>query len=123
MDPKPGQHIKIFFRNGAMEEGTVVSWSPQKSVLKSLLNDDLMVIQKTIDDIMIIKILKGNKPQVYVEPQELEERIPEPELRAKRIAELHELRSREERSRARNLLTTFRTSGPTMTQYGIPKKI
>ncbi len=135
---EPGKHVKLFFRNGLIEEGVVISWSDRQSVLKSLSSDNLLIIQDTAHDIVAIKVFvyphleqedaPKDRPSVYVD-KELE--LPEPErdiqVRALKLAELRTLRAHEERENARVMMTTFRNSGnyslDQMEKYGEPTRL
>jgi len=122
MNPEPGQHVKLFFRNGLVEEGRVVAWSDGKSVLKSLSSENLLIIQDTLHDIVAIKLFvyehlekepeEAAPRSVYID-KELE--LPAPErdmtLRALKLAELRKMRAHEEREAAREMMTTFRPTG------------
>lgn len=55
MIPECGQTISVVFRNGIQIDGEVVSWSDNKSVLKSLTGSSTLVINKTLDDILYYK--------------------------------------------------------------------
>ena len=140
----PGKHVKLFFKNGLVEEGIIVSWSDKQSVIKALTSDNLLVIQNSSDDIIAIKVfvyplLDGENSQpvvplpqkrepVYID-KELE--LPGPErnlnVRALKLAELRQLRAHEEQENARKLMTTFTNSGNfSLSQqtehYGIPRR-
>jgi hypothetical protein len=134
MNPEPGQHVKLFFRNGLVEEGRVVSWSDDKSVLKSLASDNLLIIQHTAHDVVAIKVFVYEKlaeqeesapRSVYID-KELE--LPAPErdmtLRALKLAELRKIRAHEERELAREMMTTFKPTGgfsiDSSENYGYP---
>lgn len=128
MFPEKGQHIKIFFRNGAVEEGIVHIWGEKQAVLKSMTTDNLLLIQDVEQDVMAIKIIivsqqPQEKPKVYVE-EDME--LPEPErdinLRAMKLSELHRLRIANEKERARKAMTTFNNKGGNVT-YGIPTRL
>jgi hypothetical protein len=127
MDPKPQQQVKLFFRNGMVEEGIVISWGDKKSVLKSISSENLLVIQKTAEDIIAIKIFVEEAPQetvvpVYVDrPLEVKER--EPLLRAKKLVELRGILAQEERERARQLMTTFKPGSVSLERYGNPIRL
>lgn len=56
MEPKEGQSIKVFFRNGNMIEGQVISWTDHKSVIASPTKHAYTVINKTAEDVLMYKI-------------------------------------------------------------------
>lgn len=51
----PGTYVKVFFRTGMMVEGYVNEWSAQESSLESE-KGSLFVINKTVEDIIAVKI-------------------------------------------------------------------
>lgn len=61
MDPLIGQSVKILFNNGTAVEGTVVQWSDDKSVIKSINKESLFVIQKTKQDVLAVIIRLNDK--------------------------------------------------------------
>jgi len=99
MIPQKGHYVKIMFRNGTQAEGYVESWSDQQSVLKSSDNSNLFLIQKTVEDVMAIKIIleKAPESQIVLEEkleeyqQEFEQVYEQPsadDLRIKNLAQL-----------------------------------
>lgn len=50
------------FRSGGWAEGNVVSWSDQKTVLKSV-NNNICVIQKTAEDVIAYTIIEAEEMQ------------------------------------------------------------
>jgi len=123
---KNGQHIKILFRNGLVEEGVVIEWTGKQAVIKSLNSEDLLVIQNTEMDVQAVKIhVEGpvKKQPVFIDEEvELDEPVRDPYLRAKSLTELKLLRAKEEREKARALMNTHHisNSNPNIT-YGIPR--
>jgi hypothetical protein len=142
VNPEPEQHVKLYFHNGGIEEGVVVSWSDQKSVLRSLTSPNLLIIQDTIRSVLAVKIFLEEsfqespkkflatrageaQNQVYVDRElELEEPERDLKLRALKLAQLRILRGQEERELARRAMTTFKQSDAnvenvygTITQY------
>ena len=125
MLPEQGQHIKIFFRNGVIEEGLVQEWSNKQAVLKSLSTDNLLLIQDVAQDVMAVKIIvKRPQEKIKVYVDEDMEMPPERDinLHAKKLSELHRMRIANEQERARHLMTTFHNKGALPT-YGIPTRL
>ena len=60
MTPKEGDYIKIFLNGGVQAEGYVVCWSDNTSILSSNNSSDFLVINKTSDNVMMIKISNKN---------------------------------------------------------------
>jgi hypothetical protein len=114
MIPQPNQQVIIFFRTGIRIEGIVVSWSDQKSVLKTS-DATVIVIQKTLDDVMFYKITNAksvydvaiNKPIKTVED-------------IKSIANLKIELNELEREEIKEKLTTHVADGMKAVEYGIP---
>ena len=121
MIPVKGSRVKIFFRNGLIEEGFVESWSDEKSVIRSLNSSNLLVIQQTQSDVIAIKIITDQPTipdQVYQELPELPAYEPDSQLRAMKLSDLHRARIAQEREQARQRLTTFNNSGLNSVEYG-----
>jgi hypothetical protein len=128
--PVPGNHVKVFLRAGLVEEGIVLFWSDAKSVLKSVSSDNVLIIQRTEEDVIAVKLTvePRNESRAPLDVADTEELKPDryykdEKLRAANLAELRILKAQEERQRARDLLTTFRQSGLGPARYGIPRKI
>lgn len=127
---KPGQHVKVFFRNNIVEEGIVVSWSNKISVLKSLSSENKLIIQNTALDVQAVKVFiekeeEKKVDQVYIN-EELKTTERDPKLRALKLAELRILRGREERERLRNAMRTFsidNVSYDSRARYGLPSRL
>jgi sRNA-binding regulator protein Hfq len=117
MIPQPGNIIVVFFRNGVQLEGIVVSWSDQKSVLKSPTGASLIVIQKTLDDIMCYKLSNAKTEYEKLKDKPRKEEDDIKVLAALKI-ELNEL----ERAEAREKLTSH-TAGEVKYNYGLPTNI
>lgn len=110
MDPQIGQRIKLYFRTGIIEEGYVVSWSMNKSAIKSLSSENIFVIMKTGDDVYGFKIIyeELEVKDIYVEPPKIEPIAREPEdLRTKKLIELQQMRMVMEKQKARESMNTF----------------
>ena len=99
MIPQKGHYVKIIFRNGSQAEGYVESWSDKQSILKSVEGESYFLIQKTVEDVMAIKIILENAPvpQNVLEDkleeyqQEIEQVYKQPssnDLRVKNLAQL-----------------------------------
>lgn len=57
MIPQKGNHIKCLMRNNSVLEGIVELWSNEQSILRSLDNLSLSIIQNPAQDIVVIKIV------------------------------------------------------------------
>lgn len=134
MDPQINQKVKIYFRNGIIEEGIVLSWSSKKSAIKSLSSENILVIQNTEQDVFLLKIIieEFDIKNIYEPEEEIEINIKEPEeLRTKKLVELYKKRSLLEKEKVREAMTTFNSNGAASlpeypqnfkVQYKIPPK-
>jgi hypothetical protein len=57
MKPERGQLVQIRFTNGVFFDAIVEDWSDQKSVVRLTDSGDIVIIQKTIQDVMLVKIM------------------------------------------------------------------
>jgi len=48
--------VKIFFKNGLTAEGVVIEWSDKKSILKSEASNNILIINNSLDNIMMINV-------------------------------------------------------------------
>jgi hypothetical protein len=123
------KRVKIYFRNGLVEEGIVVSWSETKTVIKAISSDNVLIILNTSQDVIAVKVFSAEveeKPSVYVdEPIEVEPGIRDHKTRIAKLAELRLMRADMEKERARELMTTFKNHGTTslMEHYGTPSRL
>ena len=120
MEPKQGERVKLFFRNGLVEEGIVDLWTQQRAVLRSFASKNVLVIQNTEQDIIAIKIYRDeaqlNSPypsaQIAVDDELKPDKYYKDEsLRAKSLAELRLMQAMEERKRAREVTRSFTPTG------------
>ena len=56
MNPKPGQKIEIRMNNNVFFDAIVDQWSDEKSVLCLIGTDEKVIIQKTLQDVLLFKI-------------------------------------------------------------------
>ena len=114
MIPQPGNIVVLFFRSGVQLEGEVVSWTDQKSVLKSPTGASTIVIQKTLDDVMFYKFsnAKSDYEKLRDKPNKEEDDI-------KAIAALKNELNDMERAEARERLTSHKADGMRETNYGL----
>ena len=133
----PNDRVKIVFKNGMVEEGLVVSWSDDTSVIQAFQSVNQLVIPDTKGSVQAVK--------VYLEP-ETEPGEPEPEPgesepvfadlpmepdryyqdENERVQNLVELRAKAkqiELERARKHMTNFSPSAdPGLTSYDYPSQ-
>ena len=114
MIPQPGNIIVVFFRNGVQLEGEVVSWSNEKSVLKSPTGAATIVIQKTLDDIMFYKLSNAK-----IEYEKLKEKPRKEEDDIKAMASLKVELNELEKAETREKLNAHGI-GEVKYNYGLP---
>ena len=132
--PQINQHVKLYFNNGFILEGTVLMWDIKnsKASIQSLDDyGDYFIINK-LEDVMAVKVFSNKtifkpseKKPVYVD-EELKTPERDPTLRAMKLADLRKLRGREERELARQAMTTFNAPGASFdyaARYGLPGKL
>jgi len=126
MEPKQGDHVKLIFRNGFVEEGIIDFWSAQRAVLRSFSSDNVLIIQNTEQDVLAIKIYRDERQvqspqpsmQVAVDDELKPDRYYRDErLRLMNLAELRRLQSLEERKRAREAVRSFTPDGLSQKAY------
>lgn len=113
--PHPGNVIVVFFRNGVQLEGEVISWSDDRSVLKSPTGASTIIIQKTLDDVMFYKFSNAK-----TEYEKLRDKPHKEEDDIKAIAALKNELNDLERAEARERLTSHKADGMRETNYGLP---
>jgi hypothetical protein len=112
---KENDLIKIICKNGLIEEGRFVFIDNECLIIK-LIDNSVYSILNPFDNIVAIKILNvdnvpDNVTNVYIDKEpEPVTYIPDPQLRAKSIAELHKLKAFEERKRAQEALKSHKIS-------------
>jgi rRNA-processing protein FCF1 len=131
MTPLKGQKVQVRFNNGVFFDATVEDWSDQKSVLVLPDTGDKVIIQKTLQDVMLVKILNSPKPsKVEIEePNEIHEEFealkeqPKNENNLKRMSELKDALNKLEREEVLKKATSFTASGVRQVTYGIPRTL
>ena len=89
-----GQFVQVRFNNGIFFDGFVQEWTDQKSVLKLADSDDIVIIQKTLQDVLLVKLIaqdpvkkKEHHQQVSCDLETLKEQ-PKTDPNLQRMAEL-----------------------------------
>lgn len=67
MEPQIDQYVQVFLRNGFKIEGKVRSWSNKKSVIEQ--DGQFFIIQKTLKDVFIIKIIRKDQNNASLEQE------------------------------------------------------
>jgi hypothetical protein len=60
---RPGDYVKVIFVNQGIVSGTVIEWSDKISVLQ-LEDGDEFVINKTVDNVVAVKISRHNNEEI-----------------------------------------------------------
>jgi hypothetical protein len=122
MDPKPGQNIKVFFRNGNMIEGQVVSWTDQKSVIASITKHSYTVINKTAEDVLMYRISE-NVENLIQKINQIKETPKKTQQDIQSMVSLKKELSQIEAEEIREKLNSHQLSEVKQTNYGIPTNI
>jgi hypothetical protein len=115
MTPVIGQTVAVLFRNGYKVDGIVISWSDNKSVLKSLTGSSTIVIQKTSEDVMLLKISEAK--EIF---EEIKDKPIKQETDIKKLADLKIELNELEREEIKEKLSEHKPSGLREVVYGIP---
>jgi hypothetical protein len=119
MTPQPSSHLTIIFKNGLELTGTVISWSKDQAILRSITGGSTIVIEKlAMDDIYFYKISHA-KEQFEARKEKVIKTDDDIRDMAKLKAELNDL----ERETIRKKLSSHEVSGSAQVNYGsiIPK--
>lgn len=131
MTPSKGQKVQVRFNNGVFFDAIVEQWSDQKSILILPDSGETVVIQKTLQDVMLVKILNSPKAskveieepnEIHGEFEALKEQ-PKNENNLKRMSELKDALNKLEREEVLKQATSFKASGVRQVTYGIPRNI
>jgi hypothetical protein len=132
MKPEPGQFIQVRFNNGVFFDAIVEEWSDQKSILTLTDNsNDTVVIQKTLQDVLLVKIFANKNTPVAKQQykSEVDEEFEELKAQPKnydsltRMAELKDELNKIEREEILKKTTSYEPSGLKEVTYGIPRNI
>jgi sRNA-binding regulator protein Hfq len=82
-----GKHVKCFMRNGMVLEGIVQEWLPGQTVLKSLDSQNLIIVHRPNDDILLTKVVLEEPAEISEEAKVVEETEHKQHVREK----LHEI--------------------------------
>jgi len=113
MNPEAGQYIKVLFVNGTSAEGTVQSWSDEKSVLVSD-NESICIIHNTLVNVLTVIIHAKYRPK-RVATQEFEKLAEEPKKDKQTIQDLAELKKELNRYEREEFFGKLRTHEMTQT--------
>jgi hypothetical protein len=124
MIPQKGQHIRCLLRNNLIIDGIVESWSDAKSVLRSLDDASVSIIQHSAQDIVVIKIILREPEKVKGDlSAQFTEQLAKPsddEFRLKNMAELKTLLNEQEKKIIAEKLKDHHVGDVKKVAYGQP---
>lgn len=131
MKPEQGQLIQIRFNNGVFFDAIVEEWSDQKSIVKLPDTDDMVIIQKTLQDVLLVKIFANKNTPVEKqryksetnEEFEMLKSQPKNDHSLARMAELKDELNKIEREEVFQKTMSHTSSGLREVSYGIPRNI
>lgn len=115
MIPQPGNIVVVIFRTGIQIEGEVISWSDNKSILKSLAGVSTIVIQKTLEDVLFFKYSNSK-----TDFNKLKEKHNKTQNDISELATLKNELNELEKAEIRDKLATHTIGETTPVHYGIP---
>ena len=115
MIPPINSQITVFFRSGIQVSGQVISWSDGKSSIKSLTRNKIIVIQKTIEDVLFFEFSDTNIHEEYIE---VAEKTVKTDNDIKTLADLKNELNNLERQEIQEKLTSHEPSGNAPVSYG-----
>lgn len=131
MNINKGEMVQVRFNNGLFFDAIVEKWTDQKSILYLLDTKDKIVIQKTLQDVLFVKIIaQANKPENKLERKtNLQDEFdflktqPKTDNNLDDLSKLRDELNKIEREEILKQATSFRTSGRRETTYAFPRHI
>lgn len=141
MNPVKGQLVQVRFNNGVFFDAIVEEWSDQKSILVLPETQEVVILQKTLQDVLLVKVLKPATQELltqrqvevssfdefsFVETQEEFEHWqakPITDHSLKRMSELKDQLNKMERADRLSKMNEFKANGMKAVNYGIPRNI
>lgn len=141
MFPRKGQLVQVRFNNGIFFDAVIEEWTDQKSILTLPDTGETVIIQKTLQDVLLVKIADNinnkqnnysnkinqysNEPQKYELQQEFDEIKEQPKNKSNlsRLAELKDELNKLDRKEVLKRATSFEPGGTREVNYGIPRNI
>ena len=120
-----GSLVKIILKNGMVESGKLNEHTSEQLIL-DLADYSVLIIQNPDENVIAIKVLAAPKKSscqesVFVDVEQKPETYYRDEtLRVKSLAQLHMLKANEERSRAKELLLSYKPTQAPEVSFGIP---
>ncbi len=122
---KKGQRVKVYFKNGIIEDGFVESWSKDVCVIRAIYGNNKLVITNSKESVFAVRIINdeqiGVSPVVVSDPV-LKEYEPDARTRAIKLASIYREKIAEEKRRAAEQLSNSSLNFRQV-KYGYPKKI
>ena len=129
---QPNDRVKVVFKNGMVEDGFVMSWSQEESILRFYNSSNELIIPDTRGSVQAVKVFRepdqaaADDPdrQVYVDkPMEPEEYHRDENERIQSLVELRALAKKEEQARLHEHMNNFRPNAdPGLTSYDYPSQ-
>ena len=131
MNPIKGQFVQVRFNNGTFFDATVEEWSDQKSIVILPDTNDRVIIQKTLQDVLLVKMFATKispeiKKQYDMEIQQEFETLkeqPKNDASIKRMSKLKDDLNKIERQEFKKKATSHTINGMRAITYGIPGNI
>lgn len=137
MIPEKGQLVELRFNSGVHFDAIVEEWTDQKSILKLPKTQEIVIIQKTLQDVLLVKILHNpsqtsHSPVIVEELPPVEnafeefERLKSEPISNKSVVRMSELKdemNRLEREEFNRKLTSFEPTGTREIEYGLPRNL
>lgn len=127
MNPQKGQYVKLMFNGGQSAEGFVDSWSDDKSILINRERTSMLIIQRTKESVLFVKIITQTQTQSVPKSELLEafeEIANQPKRSREDVKNLADLRielNRQEREDLANAVKSHELGQITPVNYAIPK--
>lgn len=125
MTPRKQQHVQCLLRAGGSIEGFVEEWSEGESILKSLDGKSIIIILKTADDIMLVRVFLPEKTLPEIKSA-LKEKLDEvlqsgEETNEADLQQLREMAVQQEKKIIVEKIKEHHSSGVKRVKYGFPK--
>lgn len=126
MTPQKQQHVQVLLRVGGTIEGFVEEWSEGESILKSLDGKSIIIIPKTSDDIMLVRVFLPEKtlPEIKSAIKEKIEEVlqpsGDPEADEANLQQLREMSIQQEKKIIVEKIKEHHSDGVKRVKYGFP---
>ncbi len=129
MNLQKNQLVQVRFNNGIFFDAIIESWSDEKSVLRLPNSDDIVLIQNTLRDVLLVRVINNKKeeqPPISENKTEIinefEELLNEPKSKPiiEKIADLKIKLNLLEREELQSKTISFEGTGVKQVNYGLP---